>query len=387
MAQLHRALLAKKLLQESEINITQAAMYAGFGSLRQFNQVFRQVYGNSPSAVLGKTGPAGRNVASGGVIRLELFYRPGFDWRTMLDFFSARIIPGVEAVDPVAGVYQRTIRFKNEPGTDTRKSERDYRDYTEGWFEVRQAREKSALELKLYCDRPLALPELVRRIRRMFDLDADLDLIHGVLKKDPLLRKAVKKHPGLRLPGAWDPFEFAIRAILGQQISVKAATTLAARIAAKVGPRVHTDSFPPGLTHFFPDPDELSRADISKLGIMNARQNTIREFTRALRAGEVSFDPTRDLEEFEASMCKLPGIGPWSAHYMAMRTMGMPDAFPDSDLGILKAMEVNGKRPTPKIARQRAEAWRPWRAYAALLLWSIAGENDKTKIKHKPKRG
>jgi 3-methyladenine DNA glycosylase/8-oxoguanine DNA glycosylase len=203
----------------------------------------------------------------------------------------------------------------------------------------------------------------------MFDLDANLTAIHDVLAADRVLQRLVRKQPGLRLPGAWDPFEVAIRAVVGQQVSVKGARTVVGRIAAKAGPRFESVDHPE-LTHFFPTVHELNACDLAMLGMPEKRVGTIRALAEEVDRGRLSFVVHGSLSDFIEQLTRIPGIGDWTAHYIAMRAMGEPDAFPASDLGIIKALQQGDKRLTPKQIRQRAEEWRPWRAYAAMYLWN-----------------
>jgi len=212
------------------------------------------------------------------------------------------------------------------------------------------------------------LRAVVERVRRMFDLDANMAAIHAVLAADPALKKIIDRHPGLRLPGAWDPFEVAVRAVVGQQISVKGARTVIGRIAARAGSPWASPTHPQ-LTHFFPTAKELSVCKLEGIGMPARRLETIKALSRAVAGGELSLAGNAPPEEFVAQLTRISGIGDWTAHYIAMRALGEPDAFPAADLGILKALQQGDARPTPRQARKRAENWRPWRAYAAVYLW------------------
>jgi AraC family transcriptional regulator of adaptative response / DNA-3-methyladenine glycosylase II len=213
---------------------------------------------------------------------------------------------------------------------------------------------------------------LVERIRRMFDLNAGAALISAHLGRDPLLKAVVENLPGLRIPGAWDAFELAVRAVLGQQVSVKGATTLAARLisahGATIGPG-ETDPTAPHLDRLFPEARVLARADLTKIGLTRARAGTLRELARAFEADAGLFSDTADLDAFVARLTRLPGIGDWTAQYIAMRALRHPDAFPASDLGLLRAVAALGSPMSPKQLLRYAERWRPWRAYAAMYLW------------------
>ena len=282
---------------------------------------------------------------------IDLPYEPGFDWPSMLSFIAPRVIPGVESIQD--NHYQRTFRLND----------------SRGWFKVTDSPQRNSLHLKVYFEEGRQSPEQIeRRVRSIFDLDTDMGPILQRLSKDPLLSPAVSAHSGIRLPGAWDPFEFTVRAILGQQISVKAATTLAGRVAALCGPECGGE-YPEALMTFFPTAKEITQADLSGIGITSKRQATIRGLASNIVTEKISLSAEQGLKAFVDSMCELPGIGPWTAHYVAMRALKMADAFPDSDLGVRKALQENGKMPTAKQAIERAETWRPWRAYATLFLW------------------
>ncbi len=219
--------------------------------------------------------------------------------------------------------------------------------------------------------KPSALGDIVARVKRMFDVDADPIAINAHLRRDSLLKPLVRRWPGQRLPNAWDGFELAVRAILGQQISVAAARTLAARIADRYGTRFD-EGEAVGLRALFPTPETLAEAELEKIGVMRARADAIRTLARAVADGAVHFRPEQTLPAFEASLVALPGIGPWTAHYVAMRALGQPDAFPAADL-ILRRAAGQGETLGTRALATMSEAWRPWRAYAVMLLWRSSG--------------
>ncbi len=286
---------------------------------------------------------------------INLSYGPGFDWPSMLSFIAPRVIPGVESI--LDNHYQRTFRLD---------------DNHWGWFKVTDCSQPGFLQLSIFLEEGNHPPKQIeQRVRSIFDLDTDMVPILRKLRKDPLLSPAIEANPGLRLPGSWDPFEFTVRAILGQQISVKAATTLAGRVATLCGPECRT-GYPQELKSFFPTAEEICNTDLSGIGITSKRQTTIRALARNIIEKKVSLLPAQGLDDFVASISSLPGIGPWTAHYVAMRALKIADAFPDSDLGVRKALTENGKMPTPTQVVKRAEAWRPWRAYATLFLWKLS---------------
>lgn len=345
VAQTHRVLFAKRLLNETSLSMTEIALAAGFGSVRRFNDVFRKTYERSPTA-LQRLQP--RADAANG-ITLKLPYREPYDWPALLGFFATRAIPGVEHVD--ADSYQRTFALGS----------------ARGHVHVRALVDQRALAATIVLDDVRVLGAVVTRLRRVFDLDADATTIDAHLARDPKLRHHVRARPGLRVPGAWDAFELAVRAVLGQQVSVAAATTFAGRLVQRWGEPLGP-SQPQQL--LFPTPAVIATADLTRIGLTRARSNTLNALALAVVADPHLLEANATLDETVAKLVALPGIGPWTAQYVAMRALREPDAFPASDLGLLRAMAVDNKRPTPKQLSQRAEAWRPWRAYATLRLWS-----------------
>ena len=362
LAQTRRLALAKQLLHDTGLPVTAIAFAAGFGSVRRFNASFAATMGTSPTAIRRKHG-----VPADSVITLRLDYRPPYDWARLLGFLRSRAIPGVEHVGDRA--YRRVVHLGGHVGT----------------IEITQARGRDALALALSPTLlPVVLP-LVACVRRMFDLDARPDLVARALARDLLLAPMIAARPGLRVPGAIDPFEMAVRALLGQQVSVAAATTIAGRFAAAFGVPVGSPFGPSVgdtvtgtgadgvLALRFPTATEVAAAGaerIVRLGMPMARATAIHALAAALARGERLLDVGADLDAVVARLVALPGIGPWTAHYLAMRALHMPDAFPASDLGILKALG----RPTLRHAMLRAETWRPYRSYAVLHLWTHLAE-------------
>ncbi len=278
--------------------------------------------------------------------RFRLAYRPPYDWQQVIGFLAARATFGVELVED--NRYHRTIAIGGTAGT----------------IAIGPAKQGSALILDVQFGDPRALLTIVERVRRMFDLGADPSAIAGELAGDPLLRRAAAAHAGIRTPGAWDAFEVSVRAILGQQISVKAATTIAGRIADRWGSPLENA----GLNRLFPTPDQLADAPLEEAGIISSRASTLRALARAVRDGVVVFDGVATLDTLRA----IPGIGDWTAQYVAMRALNEPDAFPSGDL-VLRRMA--GDCSARELER-RSESWRPWRAYAVMLLWQAAKDDD-----------
>ncbi len=341
-----RLLFAKQLLTETLLPITEVALASGFGSLRRFNATFLDAYRMAPRDL--RRQPL---ASQQGVMTLRLGYRPPYDFTAMLDFLRGRALPGVEQVDGQS--YARVIGPAATPG----------------WLRVSAwPGDEHALKLELRGVAPARLLDLVNRLRRMFDLDADPNAIASALAHDRRLRPLLKKRPGLRLPSGWDGFEIAMRAIIGQQVSVAAARTFTARLAQAFGAALPLE-FAPGHQHLFPTPEVLADADLTRIGLTRTRADTVRTAARAVLDGRVDFHGERTLEEFTARWVALPGIGPWTANYIAMRALGHPDAFPADDLVLQKAVPTDDTRMTAKALTLRAESWRPWRAYAVMHVW------------------
>ena len=289
---------------------------------------------------------------------VQLAFRPPLDWPALLGFVALRATPGVEAV--AAGVYRRTIAIGGDTGT----------------IEVRAAAAEPHLLMRVRLGRHERLLQVVERARRLFDLDADPVRIADHLARSPELAPLVARRPGLRVPGAWDAFELAVRAVLGQQVTVRGATTLAGRLVRAFGRPL--DRAEDGLTHLFPRPEALADTDLASIGLPRSRAATIRGLARAVARGELVLDASRGLEDAVARLAAVPGIGAWTAHYIAMRALGEPDAFPAADLGLRRALG-NGAGPlAPARVAERAEAWRPWRAYAAMHLWTALAAKEVT---------
>lgn len=350
VAQTRRILLAKQLIHESHLTMTQIAFASGFGSIRRFNEVFQALFARTPGALRRLSGP--QVGAAGGEFSLLLRYKPPYDWPAMLAFLQRRAIPGLECV--AQGVYSRSIEL----------------DGVQGWIRVEPAA-GHALRASIRMPKLATLPNIIARLRRQFDLAADPLSIAAHLSGDPLLAPLVKQRPGLRVPGAWDGFELAIRAVLGQQISVTAAIRLAARLVAAHG-RALTS--PDGsLTHVFPKPEAVAKADLTALGMPRSRAATLNGVAAAALAHPDLFGAHGDLAAAIQRLRAIRGVGEWTAQYIALRQLREPDAFPAADLGLMRALvDAQGRRPTAPQLLARAEPWRPWRAYAAQHLWASA---------------
>ncbi|HEU4992172.1 MAG TPA: AlkA N-terminal domain-containing protein [Luteimonas sp.] len=353
-----RLLFAKQLLTETALPITDIALAAGFGSLRRFNTTFREAYRMAPRDL--RKRPAARAADEGLVLRLG--YRPPYDFAALLAFMRGRALPGIEHVDEAS--YARAVL----------PDEADAAGAAASWLRVSEwPGGEHALKLELHGVPPARLIGIVNRVRRMFDLDADPQAIGAVLSRSPRLAPVLAVHPGVRVPSSWDGFEAAVRAIVGQQVSTAAARTIAARLAERFGTPLETPfaagAGHPALTHRFPTPAALAEADLSGIGLTGSRAATLRTVARALLDGTVDFRPERTLDDFVARWTALRGIGPWTAQYLALRALGHPDAFPAEDLMLQRAFPQEAPRLSAKALIARAEAWRPWRAYAVMLLW------------------
>jgi AraC family transcriptional regulator of adaptative response / DNA-3-methyladenine glycosylase II len=348
VAKTQRLHFAKKLIDETILPMSDVAVASGFGCVRRFNADIRNVYHRTPTQI--------RRLARQSTLQGEnrylfsLRFRPPLDWNGMLAFLAPRATPGVECVRN--GTYFRSISLGG----------------SSGHFDVSFDEVRNSLLVRLQFGDPRLLFRITERIRTMFDLNADWAAIVQNLRTDPLLAASVRSGPGLRVPGCWDGFELATRAILGQQITVKGATVLAGRMVSHFGKPL-VSGHP--LTHLFPAPEVLADAKLNRIGVTEARAETIRALARAVCEGRISFEGIVEVNLFLDQLCEISGIGKWTAQYVAMRALSEPDAFPCGDLGLLRATGLR----TPREAERRASAWRPWRAYAAMYLWRIASQN------------
>ena len=343
VAHTQRLHFAKRLIDQTALPMQEVSAAAGFGSVRRFNDTFRKTYGRTPRELRGSREP----LATGDALSVLLPYRPPYAWQGLLDFYAGRATPGVEQV--ADNHYRRTVLVAGKPGV----------------IEVRDV--GGSLSLTVHGLGTEMLFGIVQKVRGMFDVDAPIDDIEARLSRDTTLRRCLRDNPGVRVPGAWDGWELTLRAVLGQQVSVKAATTFAGRIVARYGEAVDVDAF--RNARLFPGPEKLSRARLENIGVIRTRAQTIRDLARACVTGEITFDPAQEVEAFRERLHAIRGIGDWTAQYVAMRVLKDPDAFPASDLGLLRAFDTKGERLRPAELLARAEHWRPWRAYAALLIW------------------
>lgn len=357
IVQTQRVHFARKLLEETVLPMTEVAHSAGFASVRRFNDAINKTFRETPTG-LRQRGDRVRKLLPGedASLVLRLPYQNAVDWDGLLAFLAPRAIPGVERV--VDGVYARTIDLGSAKGT----------------LEVRFVPAAQHLLLTLRLRGRAELLPLVSRVRRLFDLDADPSKISAHLQRDPFLADAVGGRPHLRVPGAWDGFELAVRAILGQQVTVKGATTLSGRLVQKLGVPLGADALE-GLTHFFPTAEQVAKADLTALGLPRSRFETIRAMAVAFRDAPQMLEAWPSLEEGIARLTAIPGIGAWTAHYIAMRAAREPDAFPAGDLALRRRLTVRSVCPSAREVEARAEQWRPFRAYAAMHLWSLPHAN------------
>jgi len=350
-----RLLLAKQLLTETKIPITEVAFASGFSSLRRFNDAFAGRYGMPPTRLRRTAADGAAALDDGGTSTLLLSYRPPYDWTGMLSFLAGRALTGIEHVTPTA--YMRTVRL----GT------------AKGWVAVTQSRKKkNALVVEFPHTLTPVLPSLLRRLRALFDLDARPDVIAAHLRRDARLRTAVRANPGLRVPGAFNGFEMGLRAILGQQVTVRAATTIASRFVDTFGDPVVTPY--PELNRLSPLPARVAASSVDAIarhGIVAARSRCILALAKAQSTTELCLDSGGVHHNPDASiqrLAELPGIGEWTAHYIAMRALRWPDAFPKEDIAVRK--RLGGV--SAKEADALSQAWRPWRSYAVMHLWNMA---------------
>jgi AraC family transcriptional regulator of adaptative response / DNA-3-methyladenine glycosylase II len=353
VAQTRRLHFAKKLIDETDLSLAEVAHSSGFSSVRRFNAAIRGAYGRPPRELRG--GPRARiGSARSSDIELKLAFRPPLDWTSLIRFLLPRLTPGVESTVPHA--YRRTVSV----------------DGVKGIVEVAPSKDANVLVARIRLAGSADLIQVAERLRRIFDLRADPNEISTQLGRDPYLAEAFRAVPGLRVPGAWDGFELAVRAIIGQQVSVGAASTLAGRLVEAHGEPLDwesADEGPAPLRFLFPCAQSLARADLTRIGLTRARAAAISALAEKVASGELAIESGPGLDEVVRRLRELPGVGEWTAHYIAMRALGEPDAFPASDLGLRRALAPGGDPIAVARLAEIAEAWRPWRAYAAMALW------------------
>lgn len=356
VAQTRRLQFAKKLIDETKLSMAQIALASGFGSVRRFNGAIRKVYRRTPTRIRGLARQKSCEPQDQYLFHLD--FRPPYDWKRVMDFLATRAIPGVEAVQ--GGIYRRSICVNEN----------------RGYFEVSFDLGRNAVDVRVQIGDPRSLFFVIERVRAMFDLDADWATIARALGADPALSSYIRCDPGLRVPGCWNAFEFATRAILDQetdqqidqeidqQIDIRRANALASCVARNFG-----QPFGPvgGITHLFPTPEVLADADLESIGLPRLKADAIRALARAVRDGQISFEKIRDSDALLARLHQIPGFGRCAAQWVAMRALREPDAIPSLDPGLARTLGLASASEVEK----RSEAWRPWRAYAAMYLWSF----------------
>jgi AraC family transcriptional regulator, regulatory protein of adaptative response / DNA-3-methyladenine glycosylase II len=353
VAQTRRILFAKQLIHETRMPLTEVAAAAGFGSVRRFNETFKNLFHRPPGALRRRTSASQPTIDDG--ITLRLRYRPPYDWDSIISFLQARAIPEVEVVE--GGRYLRTVEM----------------DGFTGCINVSHQPERHNICVKIRFPNVKSLPAIVARVRRLFDLGADIETIDAHLSNDPSLAPLVAKRPGLRAPGGWDGFELAVRAILGQQISVVAARRLAGQIVALHGrPVPNANVCHAGLSRAFPTANRLANAKLIGLGMPTARLAALKALAEAAVADPNLFRQAANIEETIDRLKAIRGVGEWTAQYIALRAVREMDAFPSTDVGLLRSAAAIDRTTaiTSMDLLDRAEAWRPWRAYAAQHLWA-----------------
>lgn len=352
IAQTRRVLFAKQLIHDTQLSMAQVALAAGFGSVRRFNETFQVLYGRAPSTLRRR-----RTLANDTAVDVRLRYRPPYDWERMLAYLRARAVPGLEHVSREE--YCRALQVGDAFGTVRVTHD--------------PARQSLHARIQLSCVRELGT--VVSNVRNLFDLGADIGAINAHLCKDPSLRPWVEQRPGLRLAGAWDGFEYAVRAVLGQQVSVSAAGKLVTRVVERAGARITTEH--PALTHAFPNPTAVLNTNWEDLGVPRARSNALLAVARAAAQQPDLFVPRATLEQDVERLMQIAGVGPWTAHTIALRALRTPNAFPVGDSALLDAATALGIVGAVALA-QRAVRWQPFRGYAAAHLWAAKSDGAST---------
>lgn len=352
LAMAERARNARILIETTALPVSEIAFASGFSSIRQFNDAIRRIFAKTPRELRAGarlTEFSKESESRTQQLQLRLARRDPFDHECLFSFLSVRAVPGVEEFD--SGIYRRAVSLPHGPGV------------VELW--PADGFVSCQLELADLRDLPVA----VQKCRQLLDLDADPVAVSDALGSDRWLAGSIKRAPGLRVPGAVDAEEIAVRAVLGQQVSVAAARKAAAKLVEAFGKPL---SAPIGnITHLFPSAEVLADADLSAMGLTSARAETLRNLCSAIAGGEVTLDRGADRVEVQSQLRAIPGIGPWTSSYIAMRGLGDPDAFPGGDLGLRRAVEkIRGEKVSPVELERRAESWRPWRAYSAVHLWN-----------------
>ncbi|MEM9906096.1 MAG: AlkA N-terminal domain-containing protein [Cyanobacteria bacterium P01_D01_bin.44] len=350
VAKTRRLLFAKQLISETTLTMTEIAIAAGFKSIRSFNYAIQQTYGCAPTQLRRHR----QSPQPSAPITLKLSFSLPYDWPAIAAFLAARATPGLTSV--TAQRYCRSIELEGH----------------QGWVAVSPVPGEPYLQVQIGFPKIKLLSKIIDRLRSLFDLNTHSAAIEQHLRQDPLFQQQFQ--PGVRIPGAWDAFELAVRAIVGQQVSVTAANTLFARLVAHYGEPLATPQAPPALTYVFPKPEILAAADLTELGMTGPRANAISVLAQTLVDHPHFFSQLTTLDNAVSTLCQLPGIGPWTAHYIAMRALQDPDAFPPGDVALLRGMAALGEPVSQTQLLDRADNWRPWRAYAAMHLWAASSQ-------------
>ncbi|WP_069742196.1 AlkA N-terminal domain-containing protein [Streptomyces sp. EN23] len=358
LARAQRAQTARLLIETTELPMAQVAFAAGFSSIRTFNETVREVFALAPGDLRTRAARSPRTTAVPGVIALRLPYRAPLNPSNLFGHLAATAVPGVEEWRD--GAYRRTLTLPYGHGVVALTPKPDH------------------IACRLSLTDPRDLTRAISRCRWLLDLDADPVAVDAQLRTDPLLAPLVDAGPGRRVPRTVDGAEFAVRAVLGQQVSTAAARTHAARLVTAHG--VPVDDPEGALTHLFPTPQALAELDPEALALPRTRRTTLTTLVAALAEDRLRLDTDTDWERARAELAALPGFGPWTVESIAMRSLGDPDAFLPTDLGIRRAAERLGLRATPAALTARAADWRPWRAYAVQYLWTV----DDHPINHLP---
>ena len=355
LARAQRAQAARSLIESTDLGLAQVALAAGFGSVRQFNDTIRAIYARTPGE-LRRRARRRRGATTQGAVELKLAARAPFDGAALLDFLGARAIAGVEEV--VDGTYRRALALENGGGL------------------VELTPEERGVRCVLRLDDLRDLTAAVARCRRLLDLDADPEAVAAQLESDPVIGELASRRPGMRVPGCVDGFELAVRAIVGQQVSVAAARTVLGALVADYGEPINEPSGT--LTHRFPAADRLAEVDPAGLPFPRRRGEALRALARLVAVDGLRFDAGTDASAALAALLDIPGVGPWTASYVAMRALGDPDAFLPGDVGVRHALERLGHPAEGPEATALAEPWRPWRSYAVMHLWAlVSAEPDR----------
>lgn len=351
VAKTRRLLFAKQLITDTTLTMTEIAISAGFKSIRSFNRTLQETYGCTPTHLRRHQ----QTAAPTAPITLKLSFSPPYNWDAIAAFRIRRATLGLAVATPSR--YCRTIELEGY----------------QGWISVEPMPEKNYLLARIAFPKVGLLAKIVARLQHMFDLNANGAAIEQQLQQDPLFKHRFQN--GLRIPGAWDAFELAVRAIVGQQVSVATANTLFERIVTRYGKPFAVPQAPAELKYVFPQPSVLSGADLTEVGVIRSRAVAISRLAQTVVQNPDFFNQLTTLDSSVKTLCQLRGIGPWTAHYIAMRALQAPDAFPPGDIGLLRGIAALGEPLTKSQLQERSTRWQPWRTYAAMQLWAVDSQS------------